>query len=74
MAEKLTPTFVVKLIVLFALLLTGVFVRSNKMGSPANAAEVQLNEQPSNNSHLEQQKKDPYYKVANRDKQDSPAI
>ncbi|MBC5993238.1 hypothetical protein [Pontibacter cellulosilyticus] len=74
MAEKLTPTFVIKLVVLFALLLTGVFFRTNKMGVPADAAEVHLDEQPSKVNNVQQQEKTPYHKVADRAKPNSPAI
>jgi hypothetical protein len=35
-AEKLTSTFILKLVVLFALLLVGVFYRTNKSIQPAD--------------------------------------
>ncbi len=35
-AEKLTPTFIIKLVVLFALLLVGVFYKTNNLSQPAN--------------------------------------
>ena len=74
MAEKLTPTFVFKLIVLFALLITGVLVRTKKVGFPADAASVQNFKEPATIQENQPKVHEPYHKVIQREKSHSPAI
>lgn len=76
MAEKLTPTFVFKLIVLFALLITGVLVRTKRVAFPADAASVQNFKQPASTDQSQPEEHVPYHKVIKREKShsSSPAI
>ncbi len=62
MAEKITPTFIIKLVILFSLLLTGVYLRPNKTGMQANAKTVLNYEKPAADEEpLPEQ--DVYYKL-----------
>lgn len=73
-AEELTPTFIIKLIVLFALLLTGVFLRTNKLGEPADARNVQYQEQPATQDNDQQLRQGYYYKVVKTENPDKASI
>lgn len=73
-AEELTPSFVIKLILLFALLLTGVFLRTNKFGQPADASNVQNYEQPASQDYDKQLKDGFYHKVVKTEKPDKASI
>ncbi|GAB3199888.1 hypothetical protein ABID22_003934 [Pontibacter aydingkolensis] len=73
-AEKLTPTFVIKLILLFTLLLTGVYLRSNESALPANAKNTQNYPQPATDDLDDQSKQDMYHKVVKKRNSDESAI
>ncbi|MEJ8804200.1 hypothetical protein [Pontibacter sp. H249] len=72
MAEKLTPSFIFKLILLFALLLTSVFLRSNKVVLPANAKNVQQYSPSATTDNVQEQ--DTYYRVVSQKKTGKTSI
>ena len=74
MAEKLTPTFVFKLVLLFALLLTGVYVRTNQAAPPAAAKNVQINKEKALDDKEEQHQQDMYFRLVKTEKSDEKSI